>query len=98
MNELFSNSTSASADLDWVELLENTNKLAENLGTFFVQLRPPPIPDFFLYDGDVTRWFESLNSALAAGLSQDNLMKRYLTVLSLHACVDYSFCCSTRYK
>lgn len=77
LTELFSNQTSATSDFDWVELLENTNKLAENLGTFFVQLQAPPIPDFFLFDGDVTRWFERLNSALIDGLSQENLMKRY---------------------
>lgn len=54
----------------------NTNNLASNLGLFFTALRPPPVQEFFLYDGNMTAWFERLNKALVSANSLEANFKR----------------------
>ena len=71
--DLFSNTSS---EFDWNDLLSNTNKLAENLGIFFTSLRPPPVQEFFMYNGNMTEWIDKIFGAFEYYNSPDAIVKR----------------------
>lgn len=73
MLNVFSNVTS---DLNWVELLDNTNQLGQNLGIFFSQLQAPPITKFFMYNGSVTQWLEGIDDVFTKNFNQQAILQR----------------------
>jgi len=75
----FANTTS---DFSWTPLLKNTNNLAENLAVFFTTLEMPPIEEFFMYEGNMTIWYERLQKAVTTpSMDQTQILQQIANAL-----------------